>query len=168
MRLTEKALNNLIIKLVGEEGVRLINKLKKRDNFSEFTLANQLRRSINQVRNLLYKLQEHNLVSFTRKKDKKKGWYIYYWTFDKSRAKEVILSMKKDKLSRLKKELDRIKDTILFICPNGCVEEGFEEAMSNDFKCMECGKLLEQEDNEEKIEKLKKKIKELEKEISKN
>ena len=43
----------------------------------------------------------------------------------------------------------------------------FEQATEFEFKCPECGQLLNQEENEKKIKELEKEIKELESELKK-
>ena len=114
---------------------------------------------------MLYRLYDSNLVSFTRKKDKKKGWYIYYWTFDTKRIKYLSRSLKKKRLASLKERLEREKQGQFYACENQCIRLDFDQAMNFEFKCPECGKLISEEDNEEMMAAIKKEIKELEKEL---
>jgi len=72
MRLSNELINSLIIEIAGEEAVPLTEYLKDKMHVSEFKLAEKLDLTVNQVRNLIYRLDEHNLVSFMRKKDLKK------------------------------------------------------------------------------------------------
>ncbi|MDH3382265.1 MAG: hypothetical protein OEL54_06130, partial [Flavobacteriaceae bacterium] len=46
---------------------------------------------------------------FMRKKDKKKGWYIYYWTLDLKRVKHLVFELKKKRLEKLKERVGREK-----------------------------------------------------------
>ena len=79
----------LVSELVGEEVIPLVRELKNKKNVSEFKLAEKLKKEVNVARNMLYRLHEANLVTFTRKKDKVKGGYIYYWTLRTKRIKYI-------------------------------------------------------------------------------
>ncbi len=167
MRLTNKIIESVVSEVAGDDVLSLVKALKNKKNVSEFTLASAIKREINATRNMLYRLYENNLVSFIRKKDKKKGWYIYYWTFNPSRVKDLVKSLKKERLNKLKDRLEREKQGNFFICPNTCIRLNFEQATEFEFKCPECGTLMSQEDNKEKIKEIEKEVKELEKEVKK-
>ena len=137
-------LQNYIESIAGKEGVKLLNLMKDYQNISEFKLADDLKLTVNNVRNLLYKLNNHNLVYSIRKKDKEKGWYIYYWTFNFRHARDLLILEKKRKLEQLKQEIN--KEEHFFICPNGCVRFDYEDALESGYKCPECGSILSQED----------------------
>lgn len=168
MRLTEKKIEETIKYLVGEDVVPLVKKLRKKENISEFKLADQLKEDIKRVRNKLYRLAEVNLVSFTRKKDKKKGWYIYYWTFKKDQVRHLYQKIKEERLAKLKEKLENEEKEQFFICPNKCVRLNFDQAVNFEFRCPECNELVSQEDVSERVKEIKKEIKELKKEIKKN
>ena len=68
--------------VVGADVISLVRSLKNKKNVSEFKIAETLKQEVNITRNMLYRLYDANLVTFIRKKDKVKGWYIYYWTFN--------------------------------------------------------------------------------------
>jgi transcription initiation factor TFIIE subunit alpha len=157
--------DDVVSQLIGEDVLPLVKALKNKKNVSEFKLASSIRREINLTRNMLYRLYDHNLVSFNRKKDKKKGWYIYYWTFNLKRAKYLTTELKKRKLEKLNERLEREQHTQFFSCANACIRLSFEQATDFEYKCPECGQLLNQEDNRKKIEDIKKEIISLEKEL---
>ena len=156
--MTDRLLDELMIELIGEDSLKLIKLIKSRSNVSEFLIAEKLKISINQFRNILYRLQNYNLVTFTRKKDKKKGWYIYYWTFNLKRARELLLESKKNKLERFGKRLDRELHNSFYVCPNSCIRMDEDTAMSYEYKCQECGTILAKEDNSKIIDQIKKEI----------
>lgn len=164
MRLTNQLIEEVVAEVAGQDVVELVMLLKNRNNFSEFKLADALKKEINTTRNMLYKLYKYNLVSFTRRKDRKKGWYIYYWSFNNKRIKELFSSLKKSKLRKFKERLDRENQTFFFICPNGCMRLDFDQATDFEFKCPECGNIMQQQDNEKTISNIKEQIKRLEKE----
>lgn len=127
----------LVLKIAEDEGLALYKALKGKKDFSEFKLAEKLDRDINITRRILYSLHAHNLATFIKKKDQKKGWYIYYWTFSESEASRLVAKYKKN--PEIKKER-----TNTYFCNNKCGIVDFEEAFDTNFKCGECGEVLEQ------------------------
>ncbi|MBI4146459.1 hypothetical protein HY489_03930 [Candidatus Woesearchaeota archaeon] len=101
MKITSKTIDEVVSELTGQDVLQLVKHLRNKSNVSEFKLAGTMKKEINLVRNMLYRLYDHNLVSFIRKKDKKKGWYIYYWTFNQKRIKDLVKDIKKKKHERL-------------------------------------------------------------------
>ena len=166
MKLSNKLVEDVVIEVAGEDVLQLVKLLKNKKNVSEFKLAEAMKLEVNVVRNMLYRLYHANLVSFTRRKDKKKGWYIYYWTFKIKQIRFLAISLKKQKLERLNDRLAREEESSFFICPEGCMRLDFEKAINFEFKCPECGEIMQQESNEEKIRILKDEIKALEKEVA--
>nr|MBI4156680.1 hypothetical protein [Candidatus Woesearchaeota archaeon] len=145
MKVINEQVEGLVKELSGEESIKVFRLLKNRKNVSEFKLAEKLDITVNAVRNLLYKMNEYNLVTSIRKKDKKKGWYIYYWTFNVKRAKDLLVDTNKRKLTDLKHKLDKQQSTSYFVCSNECIRLTLEETMENNFKCTECGSLMLEE-----------------------
>mgnify|MGYP001592566785 FL=1 len=165
MKLTNKQIEDLMKEMYGKEILPLIKLFQRKKNINEFKIAEKLKLTINQVRNMFYKLQDRSLVSFTRKKDKKKGWYVYYWTFNDKVAKNLIISHKQKKLDGLNELLAKEKEINYFLCKDKHVRMRYDEAMDNDFRCPECGELLIQEDKERILRAIKKEIDIIEKEI---
>jgi transcription initiation factor TFIIE subunit alpha len=161
----EEVTTTVIENVAGHDVLPLIQVLKGKKNVSEFTIAEELKEEINTIRNKLYRLYDSNLVEFTRKKDKKKGWYIYYWTFVPSRIPFLMKEMKRKKLEKLKEKIKSEQNTHFFECVNKCMRLTFDKAVDFEFKCPECGSLMNQEDNAKKIEHIKKEIEVLEKDI---
>jgi len=162
MRLTSKVIEDVISEVAGPDVVPLVAELRKKANLSEFTLAEKIGCEINQTRNMLYRLYDHNLVNFIRKKDKKKGWYIYYWTFNDNRAKDLVETLKRRRLEMLKERLDREKNTQFYFSKESGIRLSFEKAHDFNFRCPETGELLEIEDNAQVIDKIEKEIAQLE------
>jgi transcription initiation factor TFIIE subunit alpha len=166
MKLSNKLVEDVVVAVAGEDVLPLVRQLKNKKNISEFKLAENLKLEVNVVRNMLYRLYHANLVSFIRRKDKKKGWYIYYWTFKIKQIKYLALSLKKEKIERLNDRLAREKESSFFMCPNSCMRLDFEQAVGFEFKCPECAAIMQQESNDEKIKKLQEEIKALEKDVT--
>jgi len=165
MRLSNKIIEATIVEVAGEDVLPIVHFLKNKKNISEFKIAEAIKKEINATRNMLYRMQEANLVSFIRKKDKKKGWYIYYWTFKPKMVKHIVTNLKKEKLSKLKDRISREKSNHFFICQNKCIRLDFEQAMNFEFKCPECGEIMNQEDNKENIRLIEEEIKKIKKEL---
>ena len=166
MRLSAKEFEDLVKEVAGNDTVRLVPMLWNKKNVSEFKMAEQLRLTVNMVRNMLYRLHEHNLVVSTRKKDKKKGWYIYYWTLNSSNARTLLFNVKHRRLSHLKHQLEYEKAAeILYTCPHNCNRLQVQDAIEQGFKCTECGRVLQEEQNGHAIQSMQQEIEDLEKQL---
>ena len=158
-------IEEFVLNIGGKDAVKLLSILKDNENVSEFDLAEELKLNINQVRNILYKLNSYNLVYSNRKKDREKGWYIYYWTFNFKHARDILKTNKEKKIQELDIELEKGKQHRFFVCPNGDMRMELEEALENDYKCTECGSILKQEDSTKKIGEISHKITTLQQEL---
>ena len=156
---------SLIGEVVGDDVLLIVQILKNKQNVSEFKIAEKLKITINEVRNKIYRMQEHNLVVSTRKKDKEKGWYIYYWTLNNREIRNLIVSLASKKLSDLKKQLEREQEAKYLECSNKCMRLKFEDAMEYEFRCPECGSLMIEEKRNIRLDNIRKQIKLLEADI---
>ncbi|MBL7050552.1 hypothetical protein ISS04_00125 [Candidatus Woesearchaeota archaeon] len=159
MRLSNKIIEYVVGEVAGENALSIVNYLKNKKNISEFKIAEVLEKDIKEVRVLLYKLVNFNLVSSIRKKDKKKGWYIYYWTLNTDQIKYLLVDLKKKKLEKLNERLEREHGSLFFTCENKCMRLNFDQSTNFEFKCPECGLLMNQENNKDIIKKLEEEIK---------
>ena len=166
-KLTKQLENEIIAEVAGEETIPLVEAIKGKVNVSEFIIATDINLEINKTRRLLYRLYDANLVGFMKKKDKKKGWYVYYWTYHPEKLRFLYLKLKREKLDNLKERLKREREDYFFTCVNRCMRVDFDRATEFEFKCPECGELMFQENNNEKIVQIKEDINNLEKEIAK-
>jgi len=167
MKVTNKLIEDVVSRAVGQDALPIVKMLKNKKNVSEFQIADTINRPINETRNALYRLYHANLVTSIRKKDKKKGWYIYYWTFNAKRIKHLSTSLKKQRLDRLNDRLEREEAYDFYTCEDSCIRLDFEQATDFNYKCPECGELLELEENASKILEIKKEIKLIEQELKK-
>jgi len=164
-RISTKLIDEVVSQLVGEEVKPVVRILKSKKNVSETKLAEYMSCQVNETRNMLYRLQQANLVSFTKKKDEKRGWYTYYWTFNLKRVKSLVIEIKKKNLEALKQQLKYEKNNQFFCCKNGCVRLDFEGSTEVSFKCPECGELMIQDKNKARVKELKENIAQIEKEL---
>ena len=167
-KLTNKLVHDVITQVVGDDVMPVVEYLKEKRNISEFRIAEALNMEVNRIRNMLYRLNTHNLVTYIRKKDKLKGWYISYWTLNLKAALSIQTKIKVSQIENMKERLAKEEENVngFFLCPNLCSRLAIDKAMFYSFKCPECGSLMNQQDNTRTIERLKENIKELETEIS--
>jgi transcription factor E len=152
----------VVCELVGEHAMQIIAFLRGKEKISEFIIAEELEMEINEVRNILYKLLEHNIVRFLRKKDRIKGWYICYWDFNPDMIPHLKTKILKGKLEKLQERLEQESSAQYYICSRACTRLPFDEAMEQNFKCAECGTILQEQDNTRTKEFLTERIAELE------
>ena len=167
-------LKKVVETTIGKQAVELIELLLKKKNVNEFIIAKKIKLTINQTRNLLYKLSEKGLISSTRKKDKKKGWYTYFWTLELGDSLSFLRKILEKEIEQLKNLIKSRENKRFYICKTCEIELSEENALLNDFLCRECGELLELnvdrkmiEDSHKKINKLESQLKFINEELSK-
>jgi len=165
VKITGKVIDEVVAEVAGPDVVPLVRILSDKSNVSEFKLADSMKAEINITRNMLYRLYDHNLVSFSRKKDKKKGWYIYYWTFNKNRVRDLLITLRKKKIEKLQERLQREKTTQFYVSKEAGIRLDFEKAHDFNFKCPETGQLMEVEDNSQRIAELERDLAQCEVEL---
>lgn len=165
MKLTQNKIDEIILEIAGPDGLRLVRELKNKENVSEFSLATKLKKDIKLIRNLLYKLYNYNLISSIRKKDKQKGWYIYYWTLIPENIKFLYIKNKKIIINKLKEQLEKEQTEQFYTCSKKCIRLNFDQAIDFEFRCPECGELISQHQDPKIISNLEKEIDKLEKEL---
>ncbi|MBI4139610.1 hypothetical protein HY483_01470 [Candidatus Woesearchaeota archaeon] len=168
VKLSKKIVEDVAVEVAGEEVLPLVRSIQKKSNISEFLIAKSIKMEINPTRNLLYKLYNANLVTYNRKKDKVKGWYVYYWTFNPQRAKFLFHDLKKRKIQKLEERLTRERKGFYYNCSNNCIRLDFERATEFEYKCPECGNILCEDDNKKRIEFIEREILNLRKEMQTN
>ncbi|MFW6286268.1 MAG: hypothetical protein ACOC16_04065 [Nanoarchaeota archaeon] len=146
--------------LIGDESVQVVEFLYYNAGASEFDISEGVGFTVSQIRSILYELKAKNLIDYDRKKDKEKGWYLYYWRVLPQNFDTVYYNEKKTKLEQFKERLEEEEDSIYYICPNYCKRLPFEESLENNFTCPVCGALMNEENKTRKIEILKRNIKE--------
>lgn len=158
-------LRYLFEKKGGKEAIQILEILKKKKDVNEFLISKKTNMTINQVRNILYKLAAEGLVSFTRKKDKRKGWFIYFWSLNEERCWEKIEEETKKEIEDIKKEIERRMNERVFYCEHCDIEVNEELALERDFICPECANPYSLRDPKVFIEKLNKELAKREREI---
>jgi transcription factor E len=160
-----KFLKSIVETLINKQAVPIIDLLTGKENVNEFLIAKKLELTINQTRNILYKLSDFGLVSFIRKKDKKKGWYIYFWTLNIYQSLNLLEETLKKELEQLELQLKNRNEKRYYFCKTCSLEVSEEVALVNDFSCSECEDVYELSDNTQIINDLEQRIFKIKKEI---
>lgn len=145
---------NIIKGFGGDEAILISQELYNLEyEITDEDLHSKTGVKINQVRKILYILNDVGLTQFKRVKDKKTGWYVYYWVHDFDDYKEKILLREKEVLDLLKIRYRYEHDNIFFICSSESNCPGrytYEQAIELDFRCHQCkvGRLVEHDNSE--------------------
>jgi hypothetical protein len=105
------------------------------------------------------------LVTFIRKKDKKKGWYTYFWTFDSEKAFLLIKKIILKEIDQLQHELSSRQVKRFYKSPGLNIEYSEEKALEYDFICPETGEVMELKDNSAEIKEINLQISRLQKKL---
>ncbi len=152
-------LKEIVLSVAGQSSVGIIDLLFKKKNVNEFLIAKKLNLTINQTRNILYKLADEGLVSFVRKKDSKKGgWYTYFWTLNVGKSLARFSDKLFKDIENLKNQANSRKTKTFYYCKNCQIEYSEENALLYDYTCPECGEILEVKDNTKDIESIEREI----------
>lgn len=149
----------IVSSIAGSNATKIVDLLYQKKNVNEFLIAKKLKLTINQTRNVLYKLSDEGLVSFIRKKDKKKGgWYTYFWTLNFGKSLHKFKDKLDLEITTKKASMNTKKNNQFYICPNCHIEYSTEQALLSQYACPECGEILGLKDNSQEIADLEKGI----------
>ncbi|HTZ42054.1 MAG TPA: hypothetical protein VMC07_02500 [Candidatus Omnitrophota bacterium] len=154
----KKLIKEAFVEAAGKQAEPLVDFLDDKKYMNEFLIAKKLDLPINQARNILYKISEFGLVSSTRKKDKKKGWFTYSWKIEELKSLEFLKQVILKKMEQIKSQINSRETREFYICERCHVEFNEENALLHDFTCPECGSILERKDNTKLIKEMKKNL----------
>ena len=164
-KVKKQFLQDSISSVIGKMGEEIIKFLDTDKYINEFIIAKKLDNNINQTRNLLYRLSEHGLVSSTRKKDKKKGWYTYFWRLEALKTLEFLKDMIKKRILQIEQQIQSREMKTFYICERCNIEYNEENALLQDFTCPECGGIFTIKDNAKLVKELKRNLEKFQKEV---
>lgn len=158
-------LKEVISLVAGKPAEDIINILDTQKYINEFVIAKKLNLTINQARNILYKISDHGLVSSIRKKDKRKGWYTYFWKIEILKSLEFLNENLLKKIENTEHQIKSRETKRFYVCPRCHIELSEENALINNFTCNECGSILVLKDNTKLIRDLRKNKEKLERDL---
>jgi len=160
-----KFLKEAVSIVIGNNAESLVDLLYKKKNVSEFLIAKKLDLTVNQTRNILYRLSDQGLVSSTRKKDKRKGWYTYFWSLDVLKSLVFYEEHLNKQIGNLEHQINSRETKMFYICERCQVEYNEENALLHDFTCPECGDIFVVKDNSKVVKEMSRRFEALNKEI---
>jgi transcription factor E len=161
-----KFLKEVVILVVGKSAEQIAELLETDKHVNEFTIAKKMDLTINQVRNILYKLADQGLVSSVREKDKKKGWYTYFWKIEVLKSLEFLKSIMEKQISQVIFQKNSREAKQFYVCERCNLEFNEEHALLKNFTCNECGGVFSLKDNSKILKELSKRLERLTKELA--
>jgi transcription initiation factor TFIIE subunit alpha len=160
-----KLLKEILVLIAGKQAEEIVDLLDGKKYVNEFIIAKKLNLTINQTRNILYKISDHGLVSFTRKKDKRKGWYTYFWKIEILKCLEFLKANLVKKMDQINHQIKSRETKEFYMCEKCHIEFNEENALLYNFTCPECGSILTRKDNTSSIKEYNKELDKLKKEL---
>jgi len=151
--------------VVGKQTEEIVDLLDPKKYINEFILAKKLDLTINQTRNILYKISDHGLVSSIRKKDKRKGWYTYFWKIEALKSLEFLKRNLNKKINQFNNQIKSRETKRFYVCERCGIEVSEENALLYNFTCNECGAIFTLKDNTKLIRDFKKHSERLKKDL---
>jgi len=142
--------------IVGKNAEDLVDFFGSDKFVNEFLLSKKMGLTINQVRNLLYKISEQGLLTFNRKKDVKKGWYTYYWKLEIFKTLAFLKNYLEKRSEQVKFQIENREKKQYYLCERCNTEFNEENALLHNFMCDECGGIFILKDNTKLLKELKK------------
>ena len=161
----KKFLKEVVVIVVGRPVEEIVDLLDSKKHVNEFIIAKKMDITINQTRNILYKLSDSGLVSSIRKKDKRKGWYTYFWKIEIFKSLEFLRNTLEKRIDQLNHQIRSREIKQFYICERCNIEFNEENALLHDFTCNEWGNIFSIRDNTKVLREFKKNLNKLEKEL---
>ena len=156
--LKNEAVRAYLLRMIGEEGMELLEKFPPEGEFSDEDLAEVTQINLNTVRHTLYTLYGKRLAEYRRIKNSETGWLTYLWT------------LKLDNInSCLNEDIDAVLDILelreryetmndFYMCSGCGLRYTFDEALNRDFVCQNCDLKMDHFDNDLIAEALKRRV----------
>jgi transcription initiation factor TFIIE subunit alpha len=161
----KKLLTEIIVSIAGKPAEDIVNLLDGEKYVNEFIIAKKLNLTINQTRNILYKISDEGLVSFIRKKDKRKGWYTYFWKMEIMKSLEFLHENLLKSMEQIRYQTKSRESKEFYSCETCNIEFTEENALIHNFTCNECGNIVSRKDNSPVIKEYNKELEKLKKEL---
>jgi transcription initiation factor TFIIE subunit alpha len=167
---TEETLNDPAIRaylhrLVGDEGLNLLERFPEEGEHSDEDLAATTGINLNSVRHTLYTLYEKRLAEYHRIKNNETGWLTYLWQLRTDHIYDAIREDMTTVLEKLSRREKYEEENDFFICKDCQILFTFPRAVNCDFTCQECQKPLGHFDNDILLRSLKFRIEAIKKSL---
>ncbi len=159
-------LKEILVIIAGKPAEPIVDLLDGKKYVNEFIIAKKLDLTINQTRNILYKISDQGLVSFIRKKDKRKGWYTYFWKLEVIKSLEFLRANILKKIEQVNYQIRSRETKEFYVCETCNIEFNEENALIHNFTCNECGNIVSRKDNTPVIKNYNRDLDRLKKELA--
>jgi transcription initiation factor TFIIE subunit alpha len=157
-QMTNPAIRAYLIRLIGEDGISLLEKFPEEGEFSDEDLAAQTGINLNTVRHTLYTLYEKRLAEYRRIKNNETGWLTYLWRLRMDQIYDVIKEDLVQILEKLEVRERFEEENDFYICKKCGIIFTFNQAVDRGFACPQCDEQMEHFDNEILLKALKRRI----------
>ena len=147
---------------IGEEGLVILEHLAELGPTTDTVLAEELDAQTSTIRRNLYQLYEERIADYRENRDPENGWLTFVWSFTPREAKRELEEAREAAVEEIREEIERVKESQLFVCPDEHVRLEFAEAMDLEFHCPRCGVSVEREDTSERLADLREQLEALE------
>ncbi len=162
--LENTAIRGYIQKLVGDEGMKIVEKMLENAPDKEVTdekiqVISGI--NLNLVRKTLYILYENHLALYRRERDKDSGWLTYLWKLDLENAENMLKNETRKLIRKLERRLE-FENNEFYVCddePHHRIL--FDYAMDANFTCPVDGSPMAYYDNSEEKQALQNRIEKL-------
>ena len=161
----KKFLKDSVSIIIGKSAEEIVDLIYNNKHVNEFLLSKKMKLTINQTRNILYKLSDYGVVSSIRKKDKRKGWYTYFWRIEPTKSLEFLRNSLNKKIEQMAYQIKSKETKDFYTCETCNTELNEETALINAFTCNECGGLFTLKDNSKTVKDLQKNLEKLKEEL---
>ena len=147
-----------LVRLIGEEGINLLEKYPEDGEYSDEDLAANTGINLNSVRHTLYTLYEKRLAEYRRIKNNETGWLTYLWRLRLDHIYDAIKEDMEMMLEKLETRMRYEEENDFYKCVECGLIFTFNQAIDQGFDCHECGKQMTHRDNEILLRALKRRI----------
>ncbi len=120
---------------------------------------------ITEIRSILNRLHYRGIACYNKTKNKNSGWYTYTWEIKEKRIAELILEQQSEQLQRLEQKARFDSSHEFFACQKKCEETPFEIAAQLEFRCPECGEMMNPMDGKKRVKEVQEQINVLKNEL---
>ena len=154
-----------IISIAGKQAEDVVDYIDDKKYINEFLIAKKLGITVNQLRNILYKLSDEGIVSSIRKKDKRKGWYTYFWKIEVLKMLDFLKKSLEKMIYQINNQIKSREMKNFYMCERCSIEFSEENALLQNFTCSECGEVFVMKDNTRLLKELSKNLDKKEKRL---
>lgn len=165
-KMIDTFLKEVIVYVAGKLAENITEILSTKKYVNEFLIAKKIGLTINQTRNILYKLSDSGLVSSIRKKDKKKGWFTYFWKIEALKSLEFLSQILLKQIEQINNQINSRESKQFYICERCNIELAEEKALLYNFTCNECGEVFKIKDNSKLLKDLKRNLDKIKNKLS--